>query len=118
MYDSEPQQIIVKLEDWHCVDTREQSLQGSGGLGWWPSYYAAPFFSRSDKVDIRLAGRVINHPKHDDGKFIKLSPVISTNGRKVMTKNTLYIVGRPDQDYIEWAESKNIKIDPENPFYI
>ena len=50
-----------------------------------------------------LHGRVYDHPRHNNGKVVTTSPIDKVDGDRVETRNTIYILGCPDQDYIEWC---------------
>jgi len=53
-----------------------------------------------------LSGKVYGHPKCEDGRSVRTSVVIETNGRLVTTQSgTVYQLGRVDASYRAWAEA-------------
>jgi len=46
-----------------------------------------------------LQGNVYNHPNFVNGKNVHTSKVIGKIGDKVLTKNTLYLLGEIDPEY-------------------
>ena len=51
----------------------------------------------------RVSGTVYGHPRFQDGEFITLSTVIEVNGIVIRTKNTTYLLGEPDAEYVRWC---------------
>ena len=60
-----------------------------------------------------LIGTVYNHPQHKDGKRIRTSRIHNVTGRLVQTNNTLYKLGKPHKEYIEWCQNNNTYIPTE-----
>lgn len=61
-----------------------------------------------------LTGLVSGHPKHTDGKRIATSRIIKVSGKFVYTNSgTLYELGKPSLDYIEWCKSEGCHIPTE-----
>jgi hypothetical protein len=55
-----------------------------------------------------LVGRVFGHAKLSDAKSIFTSPIVSVDldKRQVETKNTIYSLGKPSEDYRDSQEYK------------
>jgi hypothetical protein len=66
--------------------------------------------------DRKISGEVYDHPAHPDGKVITISTPKHIEGKKITTINqSVYILGEPKKDYLEFLEKYNITYDPENP---
>jgi len=51
----------------------------------------------------QLTGRVFGHPTRPGGSRIRTSNIVSITGREVTTQNSVYILGNPSADYVEWC---------------
>jgi hypothetical protein len=53
-----------------------------------------------------LRGRVYGHPSKTDGKNIVTSPIEAPGEEvgTVVTKNTIYNLGEPHPDYVDWCK--------------
>lgn len=85
--------------------------------GWWLQYtevwngYTAP-----EQLKVRLIGAAFGHPDHQDGKIIKTTRIVKTEGRTVTTRSgSVYELGEPDARYVEYVRSLGREIDPINP---
>lgn len=69
---------------------------------------------------LQVRGLVYGHPKFANGDDIITSALVRSEGRVVCTRNTEYILGQVDPDYLEWYRltHPDQPFDPENPFYI
>ena len=88
---------LVHLDNWSVVN------DGS-------SPYAAP-----ETITSRLSGTTSGHPMYKDGDEIVSSSIISSEGRKVETKHTIYSLGMRHPDYKQWMNANNIDFDPDHP---
>jgi len=92
---------MYRLEQWKVVtieDTR----------------YESPELQR--KV---LAGRVYNNPHFKDGEKIYTSRPLVAKGRIIKTlSGSVYRLGEPDPEYLEWMKENYPNFDPENPIKI
>ena len=75
--------------------------------------YAAP-----ETIVARLSGTATGHPMYKDGHKIVSSSIISSKGRKVETKHTIYSLGMRHPDYKQWMNANNIDFDPMRPVKI
>lgn len=51
-----------------------------------------------------------------DGRHIKTSCIVRTEGRFVFTENgSRYELGEPDPPFVEWLTSNDYQFDPEHP---
>lgn len=72
-----------------------------------------------EAAGIRLEGIVTGHPRHDDGKRVITSRVLSASGRLVKTNSgSEYELGTVSPGYSKWCAVKGIIIDPKNPVRI
>ena len=70
---------------------------------------------------ICLQGEVYDHPnqRHNDGKIVRTSRVMDVSGKVVKTySGSIYELGEPSPDYVEWMNNNNINFDPQNPIKI
>lgn len=72
----------TKLEEWYVIVPPNVSA------------YTAP-----ELIIPRLVGVVYNHPKKIDGTLVTVSNIIAIEGEVVVTKNTRYTLGIPEEDY-------------------
>lgn len=91
-------QNIPKLENWKCTFS---SL--------------SPYTPPETNLPC-LVGIVYNHEKYKDGHEVRTSPIKDIDGSIIQTKNSTYILGTPDKDYVEWCKRNNRHIPtPEEP---
>lgn len=59
----------------------------------------------------RLCGNVYNHPNFEDGKPVHSSSIqdIDLVKGRVVTRNTVYQLGKVDKDYLAYCEKANVK---------
>ena len=77
---------MTRLEDWSFV------CEANG--------YDPPELIRA-----RLMGRVYGHPRHEDGKQIETTPVVSVTGNHVRTRSgSEYLLGTPSEGYRAWLK--------------
>lgn len=92
---------MAKLEDWSIGPAED-------------SFYLAP-----ELRSYVLQGVVYGHPKKSDGKKIRSSRIVSVlSGRSVQTLYTVYELGEPSADYLDWLKSNGYDYDPENPLKV
>ena len=66
-----------------------------------------------------LRGVIYGHHRKPDGSSVQTSPVVSVNGREVTTKSgTIYLLGEPHPDYVEYLRGIGRSIDPEQPIKV
>ena len=85
----------VRLENWSVVEIS-------------PSPYAAPEMSR-----MALKGDVYNHPTREDSSEVRTSNIVDIGGNKVRTQNTIYVLGKPDPNYIKFCKEKGYHVPTE-----
>lgn len=70
-----------------------------------------------EKQERYLGGKVYGHPKFEDGKEVRTSPVVSVKGREITTgSGSVYLLeGPPRKEYLEWLNEQKITIDSDNP---
>jgi len=61
--------------------------------------------------EMRITGKVYNHPRFDDGEVVTTSPVLASAGNTVETQNTTYDLGTMSEKYKEWCSSMGIDVD-------
>ena len=64
---------------------------------------------------VSLKGEVYGHPHKPDGKTVRTSSIQSTSGRRVLTRNTAYRLGRISPGYRKWLKEEGIPYNPQNP---
>ena len=74
---------MVKLNNWSIVGENDP--------------YKAPELRKK-----YLQGKVFGHLQVEDGKMVTTSSIQSFSGRKVRTRNTLYVLGKIDPNYRKW----------------
>jgi len=66
--------------------------------------------------DRNIGGEVYDHPALPDGKLIVISTARYIEGKKITTINeSVYILGEPKKEYIQFLADNKIPYDPENP---
>lgn len=90
---------VVLLEDWSVVY----------------KHFGTPYSAPETREAI-LYGKVDNHPFQDDGEYVYTTAPIASVGLEVETRNTIYVLGRANENYVEWCAKNDIKCDPMNPF--
>ena len=65
--------------------------------------------------EMRMTGKVYNHPRFSDGEVVTTSRVVSSSGTTVETYNTTYDLGRMSEEYKEWCSSMGIDVDSSAP---
>ena len=88
---------VINLDNWTCRFTSDNC-------------YLAP-----EANPVCLGGIVTNHPAIEDGKIVRTSPIKDSEGRFVLTRNNLYFLGEPHEEFLTWIKEKDIDFDPENP---
>jgi hypothetical protein len=77
--------------------------------------YMAP-----EQLSIQIEGISYGHPRFEDGIRVLTSPVVKVAGRVVKTRNTEYLLGDVDPEYMDWyrLNCPNREFDPENPIVV
>ena len=91
---------VVQIDDWFTAQYHENP-------------YIAP-----EANPVVLFGVVTGHPKKTDGKIIKTSAIVDCLGGYVKTKNTLYKLGKPKQEWLEWMRDNDHSFNPDEPVKI
>lgn len=55
-----------------------------------------------------VCGIVYDNPNHKDGTLIRTSRIQSIDGNKVTTLNSVYELGRPSKEYVQWCKDNNV----------
>jgi hypothetical protein len=67
-------------------------------------------------LTMSIIGEVIGHPKFKNGSSIRTGPIMSIDGRDVMTMSgNVYRLGERCPLYAAWMDDEGLKFDPENP---
>ncbi len=96
----EHEKSIPVIDNWACVYNDEQA------------------FLPPELRVLLIKGTVTGHPKYPDGKRIQTSRVRRVENKIVYTQNSVYRLGEPKKDWLDWMEENGIKFDPENPIKI
>lgn len=52
----------------------------------------------------------------EDSKPVRTSRIVSVNGKEITTNSgSIYVLGVPDKEYLEWLKEKKIAFDELNP---
>lgn len=86
---------MYKLEDWELI------------------CYEVDGYTAPELVRRRLRGKVYNNPKYEDGHSIYTSHIVEVIGNIVHTKNSVYELGKPSPEYVDWCVANNIHIPTE-----
>ena len=78
---------VVKLHNWATVNN--------------PDPYTAPELQK-----LKLSGNAYGHSLFEDGKEITTTSVLSITGRKIETKNTIYVLGRIAPQFRKWLRTQ------------
>lgn len=84
---------FVKIDNWATV-----AVGSNDGI---PNPYLPPELTK-----VSLSGKVYGHPSFRSGKSIVTSSVQDANGRKVITKNTVYKLGKIDPEFRKWLKAR------------
>lgn len=91
----------IRIEGWAIVYDREDG-------------YTPPELNRRC-----LKGEVYGHPRKANGETVKTSPIVSVDGLHVLTNSgSLYLLGAPRAEWIEWMRENNIAFDPADPIKV
>lgn len=99
---------MARLENWCLVKSEhdlEEGLKNSLTAMSHLPYMASEIFQL-----FQLKGTVFDHPKKRDGQTVRTSVCVhlDCNKRVAATKSgTLYELGTPDPDWIEWLKKNN-----------
>jgi hypothetical protein len=92
---------MIKLENWSLGNAPDDM------------YYAP------EVRKVRLSGDVYNHPRFEDGKKVTTSSVKEVNGKVITTSSgSVYELGEPEKEYLDYLKSINYTFDPENPIKV
>jgi hypothetical protein len=68
---------------------------------------------------LSLSGNVFGHARYPDGEPITTSVLRSSTGRIVRTKNTDYVLGVPNPEYVQFLKDNGLPpIDEEEPIKV
>lgn len=94
-----------------CLNCGQEIKKGEGHMNTKPVVFLKNWsivvdnfnpFMAPELEDTNIRGQVYNHPRHSDGKFVRLSkPIIGYNEaeNKIETNNTIYVLENADPDY-------------------
>ena len=88
---------MPKLENWSIVV--------------FPDPYTPP-----ECCECILVGTVYNHPKHKDGNLLQTTAIKSFDAatHKAQTRRTLYDLGEPSPDFLQWLKDNGHKLEDYN----
>lgn len=68
-------------------------------------------FQAPELKKMRLCGDVYSHPNFEDGSYIATSSVqeIDLIKGEVITRNTIYQLGKIQEEYFKYCEENNVK---------
>jgi hypothetical protein len=74
----------------------------------WSVGSSATEYSAPETIYEFLCGEVYSHPKFTDGDKIRTSQLIelSVQEKRGVTQNTIYELGEPDPDYVQWCKER------------
>ena len=86
----------------------------------WCVTVAEPFnaYLPPEAIVIQLKGNVYGHPKHEDGKYIRTSPIRGQGEKpnEVLTEHNTYVLEDVDPSYLKYCEEHGLHIPtPEQP---
>lgn len=82
----------------------------------WAVYCPDPYQAPEIRRDC-LIGHVYDDPRgREDGKSVVTSYIVAANGKEITTySGTVYVLGKPADEYLTWTKEHDIDFDPENP---
>lgn len=90
--------VIPKIEQWSVV-RRDFRAPETGGQS--------------------ISGKIYGHPEQPDGRHVTTSPMVRVNGHRIETESgSLYLLGEPSREYLEWLRSEGIPFDPKQPIVV
>lgn len=65
----------------------------------------------------RLSGHIYNHPdpRHEDGKAVNTSPIVSADGNQVLCESRAYELGAVDPDFRIKCQENGVELDAQDP---
>jgi len=60
-----------------------------------------------------LSGQIYGSTKYKDGSWIRTSRIQKVEGRFVYTLNSVYELGEPSDDYVEWCKDEGTYVPTE-----
>jgi len=90
----------MRLENWLVTGT--------------PDPYQPPEQQRK-----QISGEVYGHPTRRDGQRIRTTPICSVDGNVVTTQNSVYTLGEPAPEFVEWCRENGHHVPtPEEPLKV
>jgi hypothetical protein len=65
-----------------------------------------------------LSVRRLQGFKEGSTKAVTTSEIQDADGNLVRTRNSIYVLGQPDPEYLSWLSENNIKFNPISPIKI
>jgi hypothetical protein len=91
---------IPVIDNWACI------------------YNNGDVFTPPELRGLMVDGRVKGHPKYPDDEIILTSIIRKVEKDIIFTQNSIYRLGEPRKDWLDWLKENGIKFDPENPIKI
>ena len=85
----------------------------------WSVTGSADLYTPPERQTRRLQGEVYGHPTHPDGEHIRTSNIVNVDGGTVTTLNSVYTLGEPNPEYVEWCRENGHHVPtPEFPIKV
>lgn len=82
---------------------------------WSTTSFESPY-TPPERRKVRLQGIVTGHPKKADGTSIVTTSIRESVGRQVTTRSgTVYDLGEPAPEFLQWLKDNGREYDPVNP---
>lgn len=62
-----------------------------------------------------IRGSYLRGTREDELKPVVTSRIMSVNGREITTRNTIYVLGEIDLEYLQWIKDDGLEYDYDNP---
>ena len=79
----------MRLENWSVVAIPDNP-------------YQAP-----ELIRMRIHGEVYGNPRFTDGELVTTSSVQKIEGKNIYTLNSVYELGTPSAEYVQWCKDNN-----------
>lgn len=83
---------------------------------WSTCYVSEDPFRAPELNGLCLQGTIAYHPRTKRGGGIRTSAIVAVDGRTVRTRSgSLYYLGRPSHNYVEWLRKEGKPLDEKQP---
>jgi hypothetical protein len=72
-------------------------------------------YSPPERCSKCLQGNIYNHPTVSSDRIAHTSQIVSVDGLYVTTRSRVYLLGKPDPNYLIWCKDNGINFDPNYP---